>query len=158
MNDSDIFAVIFAGIWCLVGIVFTCVGWGLSRAFDRREERLRGRADGLVTEVVRRESGGAGSSSRTVNYYPIVDFSADGQPVSLEATSGGGRKRHYPGQLVQVLYDPDDPTCFRLEGDTTNRTLGRVFLAVGLGCIALGLIVGLAVHSCAAQLHFTRID
>ena len=61
--------------------------------------------------------------------------------------SGGGRKRYYEGQSVEVLYDPDDPTCFRLERDGTGRLIAGIMLAVGLGCIAIGLAAGGAIRA-----------
>ncbi len=144
MTDTGMFTLIFTGVWCLVGAVFLAVGFGLRRSFLRREERLRARAEGTVTEVVRRVN--SSSSGSSAAFYPIVDFDANGRRVSLECTDGGGRKTFFEGQTVGVLYDPDDPACFRLEGRETLNLLGRVFLGVGLACIAIGLIVGLGVN------------
>ena len=142
MNSASLFAVIFSGVWCLVGTVFLGVGIGLRRSALRREERLRARAEGTVTEVVRRVGG---SDRGSVTWYPIVDFNADGRRVSLECADGGGRKRFYEGQRVEVLYDPEDPACFRLEGNDPGRLTGNIFFGVGLGCIAIGLIAALLV-------------
>ena len=140
MNDSHLFTLIFTGTWCLVGAVFLCVGIGLRRSFLKKEERQRARASGTVEEIVRRRSGDSSS------FYPIVSFDYDGRKVSLESNSGGGRKKYYEGQNVEVLYDPEDPTCFRIEGDDTARVLGTVFTAIGLGCIAIGAIAAVLVN------------
>lgn len=153
MADGALFTLIFTGVWCLVGLVFIGVGIGLRRSFYRREERLRARAPGTVTEVVRRVSHSRDGGS--VSWYPIVDFEAEGQRISLEWDEGGGRKRFYEGQAVEVLYDPDDPSCFRLEGHGATRLLGNVFLAVGLGCVAIGVVAALIVNGFPAQ-QFTR--
>ncbi|MBQ8110947.1 MAG: DUF3592 domain-containing protein [Clostridia bacterium] len=142
MTHSGLFTLIFTGVWCLVGVVFLAVGIGLRRRFFRMEERLRARSEGTVAEVVRRVNQGARGDS--VGWYPIVEFMADGHKISLESASGG-RKRFYEGQKVQVLYDPDDPTCFRLESDNTLRLMGGIFLAVGLGCVTIGVAVALLV-------------
>ena len=144
MTKAGMFSLIFTSVWCLVGVSFLAVGFGLRRSFLRREERLRARAEGTVTEVVRRVT--HSSSGANVAFHPIVDFDADGRHVSLECTDGGGRKTFFEGQTVGVLYDPDDPACFRLEGRETLNLLGKVFLGVGLGCVAIGLIVGLGVN------------
>ena len=149
MNDLDLFIILFSGIWCLVGGVFLAVGIGLRRSFVRREERLRTRATGTITEVVRRVS--HGSDGESVSWYPIVEFTADGRRVSLESDEGGGRKRFYEGQSVEVLYDPDDPTCFRLEGRSIVSLLGRIFLAVGICCIAIGLIAALVAKAVGSR-------
>ena len=143
MSDSGMFTLIFTGIWCLVGVIFLCVGIGLRRGFLKKEERLRARASGTVAEVVRRTH--HSSDGDSVSWYPIVEFEAEGRRISLEYDEGGGRKTFYEGQGVEVLYDPDDPACFRLEGRSTTLMVGNIFLAVGLGCVAIGVIVGLVV-------------
>lgn len=140
MSNNDLFVLMFTGTWCLVGVIFLCVGIGLKAGFARREERLRARAAGTVTEIVRRTNGDSSA------FYPIVSFEYEGRTISLESRDGGGRKRHYEGQSVEVLYDPDDPTCFRLDGEGSTRLIGNIFLAVGLGCIAIGIIAGMLVH------------
>ncbi|MBQ3425448.1 MAG: DUF3592 domain-containing protein [Clostridia bacterium] len=143
MNERTLFILLFTGIWCLAGLVFLCVGIGFLRSARRREERQRARAEGVVIEVVRRVSHDRDGSS--VSFYPIVEFEADGRRISLESESGGGRKRFYEGQKVQVLYDPDDPACFDLEGYGSRRLLGRISLGSGLVCIAIGTIVALVI-------------
>ena len=145
MTDRGLFTLIFTGIWCLLGVIFLCVGLGLRRSFLRREERLRARAPGRVAEVVRRDS--RTSEGRSTAWYPIIEFEADGRTISLESGEGDGRKRFYEGQAVEVLYDPDDPSCFRLEGFETTNLVGKIFTAIGLASIVIGVGVGLIVNS-----------
>lgn len=145
MFDRGLFTLIFTGVWCLVGVIFLVVGFCLRRGCLRREERLRARATGTIAEVVRRVS--HSSDGASASWYPIVEFEADGRTVSLESSDGGGRKRFYEGQSVEVLYDPDDPACFRIEGFDTLRLASRVFLGVGLGCVAIGLIAALIANT-----------
>ena len=68
MNDTTLFIVMFTGIWCFVGLIFLIIGIAFKRSFERREERLRGHAEGTVTEVVRRRS------RDTSSFYPIDSF------------------------------------------------------------------------------------
>ncbi len=154
MSDSSLFILIFSGTWGLLGVIFLIVGFGLRRSFLRKEERLRARATGTVTEVVRRVS--HSSDGTSPSWYPVVDFEADGRKISLESSDGGGRKRFYEGQRVEVLYDPDDPTCFRLEGVATANRVGKIFLGVGLACIAIGLIAALIVSRNPSRIHIER--
>ena len=137
MRDTTLFIVMFTGIWCFVGLIFLIIGIAFRRSYARREERLRGYADGTVTEVVRRKS------RDTSYFYPIVSFEYEGRTISLESNVGGGQKKYYEGQKVDVLFDPDDPSVFRLGNDTGTRLLGNIFLAVGLGCIAISIVAGL---------------
>lgn len=140
MSDTAMFTLIFTGTWCLVGLIFLCVGLAMRKSALNREERLRARTSGTIIEVVRHgRANGAG-------WFPIVEFEADGKRISLESRDGGGAKRFYEGQAVEVLYDPDDPACFQLEGMNTVRLVGTIFTWVGLGSIAVGLIVALIVN------------
>lgn len=141
MYDLDLFIIMFTGIWCLVGGVFLAVGFGLRRSLLRRDERQRARSTGRIAEVVRRVS--RGSDGESVSWHPVVEFEADGRRISLESDEGGGRKRFYEGQPVEVLYDPDDPSSFHLEGRSIGALMSRIFLAVGFGCIVIGLIAAL---------------
>ena len=154
MTDTGVFTLVFTGIWCLVGAIFVAVALALRRALLRREERLRARTSGTVTEVVRRYSHSDGGD--TPAWYPIVEFEADGRRISLESSDGGGRKRFYEGQRVEVLYDPDDPSCFQLEGFSSIGLLSRIFLGVGLASIAIGIIVGLLVNFLSIPIKHMR--
>ena len=147
MTDTGLFTLIFTGVWCLVGAIFLAVGFGLRAAFRRREERMRARATGTVTEVVRR------ASNDSATFYPIVEFEADGRRISLESSDGGGRKRFYEGQSVEVLYDPDDPSQFMLDGFSTQALVGKIFLIIGLVSVAVGAIVGVAVNMFSGSIH-----
>lgn len=144
MSGSNLFLIIFTGVWCLVGVIFLGVGFGLYRGAKRRNERLRARAEGTITEVVRRTH--HASDGGSVSWYPIVAFEVDGRTISLESEDGGGRKRFYEGQRVGVLYDPDDPTCFRLEGRDALALVGKIFLGVGALCVAIGIDAVLVVR------------
>lgn len=137
MSGETLFLIIFTGVWCLVGVIFLGVGLGLYRGAKRREERLRARTDGVIVEVARHVRGS--SDSRSVSWHPIVEFEVDGHTVSLESEGGDWRKRFYEGQHVGVLYDPDDPSCFRLEGRDIQAFVGKIFLGVGALCVAIGV-------------------
>ena len=151
MFDKSLFILIFTGIWYLVGAVFLAVGFGLRRASLRREERLRARTDGTIAEVVRHER--HTSNGRSVSWYPIVEFEVDGHRISLESSDGSGRKAFYEGQRVEVLYDPDDPACFRLAGRNAGLLAGNIFIAVGLGCMAIGIVAAVIVSALPIDPH-----
>lgn len=142
MSDMRVFFAIFCGVWAIIGVVFLAVGLGLRRSWTHREDHLRGRTEGTVLEVIRHES--HSSDGTSVSWRPLVEFDCDGRRISLETKESVSRKKYYEGQRVMVLYDPDDPSAFRIEGDTSGRTGYRVFIAVGLGCMAIAL-VGVAV-------------
>ena len=138
MSDAGMFFAIFCGVWFVIGVVFLAVGLGLRRSWTHREDNLRGRAEGTVLEVIRHES--HTSDGTSVSWCPLVEFDFEGRRISLETKESVSRKKYYEGQRVNVLYDPDDPSAFRIEGETGGRTVYRVFTAVGAGCLAMALI------------------
>ena len=137
MFDAALFAIIFSGIWTLVGSVFLAIGLGMRRHWQAREERLRGQADATVLEVIRhthQSSGGSGTS-----WNPLVEFDYEGRKISLEADEGVSRKKYYEGQRVRILYDPDDPATFCIEGESGTRVIHVIFTVVGMVCLLVAL-------------------
>ena len=149
MSDQGLFVVFFSGTWGLVGAIFLAVGIALRRSALRKAERRRARASGTVVEVARHVS--HSDSSTSVSWNPVVEFEYEGRRVTLESEDGVSRRKYYEGQSVEVLYDPDDPSCFGIEGNDSQRLLYRVMLGVGAGCFAVGaiaaaLVLGLRPH------------
>lgn len=138
MSDPGLFVAFFSGTWCLVGAVFLAVGVALRRSALRKAERRRARAPGTVVEMARHVSHGNGGTS--VSWNPVVEFEYEGRKVTLESEDSVSRRKYYEGQSVEVLYDPDDPSCFGIEGNESQRLLYRIMLGVGAGCIAVGAI------------------
>lgn len=145
MSGTGLFVAIFSGTWALVGAVFLAVGIGMGRAWRRKQERLRAQADGVVLEVIRH----AGCDS--VSWRPLVEFDCEGRRISLEGDAVS-RKRYYEGQPVRVRYDPDDPSCFSIEGENGGARIGRVFTAVGAACVAVAVIAALLAQGASPKL------
>ena len=144
------FIILFTGIWCLIGAIFLAIGIGMNRSQRRREERLRDRADGVVLEMIRHTESRHDGTTAT-GWNPLVEFEYEGRRISLEGEPVS-RKQYYEGQRVQVRYDPDDPSCFSIGSNGVLGLLGRIFTAVGVGCIVIGLAAAVVVHWSAARL------
>ena len=54
---------------------------------------------------------------------------------------------------MEVLYDPDDPSQFMLDGFSSQALVGKIFLIIGLVSVAVGVIVGLAVNMIPGGIH-----
>ena len=137
MGDTLIFVILFTGTWWLIGVIFLVIGLAMRGSWRRREETLRAETEGVVLEVVRHKTGTGKNSS--VSWRPLVEFDYEGRRISLEADSVAF-KRYYEGQPVKVLYDPGDPTRFRIAGERGDQTAHRALIAVGAGCLAIGLV------------------
>ena len=80
---------------------------------------------------------------------PVVKFTtADGREVEAETGGGTNIKRHQPGQPIEVVYDPANPSDVRVPGSGVGFihgafvALGTVFAVIGLGIIAIAVAVG----------------
>jgi hypothetical protein len=76
--------------------------------------------------------------------YPVVRFSLpDGRTFEVESQWGARPAPAREGETVQVLYDPADPTRARLAKSMgASGFLWAIFLVAGLGCTALGVVLG----------------
>ena len=137
MDFDKAFLFAFSGTWIIVGIVFLAVGIGIGRALRRKEERQRANAEGVVLEMLRHTSHSRNGES--VSWRPLVEFDYEGRRISLEGDTVS-RKKYYEGQRVQLYYDPDDPACFRIEGEGGERIVSRVFTVVGAVCLGIGIV------------------
>jgi len=128
-----LFKYLFCGIWALLGIIFSVIGFFLRRHALRVEERCTRRAEATVIEVIRHRHHSQHGSS--YSWHPLVEFDYEGRKVQLESSSGAGRKKYYEGQVLNIFHDPDDPSVFFVEGNRPDKIVGTVFKWVGLGMV-----------------------
>ena len=137
MSGTMVFVSIFSGVWGLIGAIFLAIGLGMGRSWRRREERLRASADATVVEVVRHTH--HSSDGNSTSWNPLVEFDYEGRRIALEAQDSVSRKKYYEGQRVRILYDPDDPATFRIEGESGTRVIHVIFTVVGAVCLLVAL-------------------
>ena len=137
MSGTMVFVSIFSGVWGLIGAIFLAIGLGMGRSWRRREERLRASADATVVEVVRHTH--HSSDGNSTSWNPLVEFDYEGRRIALEAQDSVSRKKYYEGQRVRILYDPDDPATFRIEGESGTRVIHVIFTVVGVVCLLVAL-------------------
>lgn len=124
MTSTQLAPLLAGGIGALLGLVFIAIGW-------LRGRMVRGwtRTTGMI---VNRD----GSTTGMPALYPTFQWrDQQGQEhrhTSIVRASLGPR----PGKLVEVLYDPDEPSRGVINSAVQS---GRIFLVIG------GLIAGLAI-------------
>lgn len=142
MPDLRVFLLIPVAFVAL-GLLFVWIGLRNRRAVRAFKARAL-RSSGVVTELRRRyhrSSSGDGPDSPV--FHPVVRFGLpDGREVEAESRSGSNPAPAKAGATVEVLYDPEDPTSFRVEGFWADGTLVNVGLAIfGLVFAGIGLSI-----------------
>jgi len=127
MTSAQLAPLLAGGIGVLLGLVFITIGW------------LRGRMVRGWTSTTGMIVNRDGSTTGLPALYPTFQWrdqhGEDHRHTSIVRATLGPK----PGKLVQVLYDPDDPSRGIINSAVQS---GRIFLV--LGSIIAGLAVALA--------------
>ena len=112
--------------WVILGIGGLIVAGGLLLTLGNLRHVLYGdRADGVVVDIVREGS----------MYAPVVRFRLPNGELQEVTDLGSGAPDFSRGDLVGVLYMPEDPRDFRL--DTFDRLWLVPIITLGFGCFWL---------------------
>jgi hypothetical protein len=131
------FAGIVAGpIFSIIGVVMAFFGWrdyAATRTFLAGAEH----ANGSVVELVQRTSTDSDGNTNTY-YYPVVEFTtAGGQAVRYQSSTGSSRTSQQVGDVVDMVYAPENPQNARI-----NTFMDIWFLPAML--LGMGVIFALA--------------
>lgn len=140
MPDLRLFLLIPVG-FVAMGLFFAWLGLRSRRAIKSFKARAQ-RTNGEVTELRRHYSRSSTSDGADGPvFHPVVRFALpDGREVEAESLSGSNPAPAKVGATVEVLYDPADPTRFRLEGFWVDGTVVHViFVVLGLSFAGIGL-------------------
>lgn len=149
MSDRDLFVLIFTGVFCLLGIVFAAIGFGMRQSRERKRLRCSRTATGRVTEHIRRHRTHTGSGrSSAPSWHAVYEFTADGELQRKESVMGYPSPRPALEEQVTVCYNPHKPLdCYIEEETGMFQLLYRVFLSVGVLLFVVGAVVGLVVSA-----------
>lgn len=137
MQNMNLFAIIFSGVWGLLGVIFFLVGFFIRRSDVRQKIICSKRTEAIVREVIRHHRDQSGNCS---SWHPLVEFDYEGKTISLESPRGADRKKFYEGQLLNIWHDPNDPANFYIEGESALKMISLIFMIVGLAAILVAII------------------
>ena len=128
-------------LFTVVGVVVLTYARRNARALrDLRRRGLPARAtvDRLVTYTPRSSPFVSDGGDRAPAYTVVVSFTtADGRLISgAKAMYGAGKAAARPGQPVDIIYDPIEPTRLTVARGSSS---GQGFVA-GMSCLGAGLI------------------
>ena len=66
-------------------------------------------------------------------YYPIFQYEANGNTYVKKFTSGSNRRFTYPiNSTVTIMYDPNNPDSFYVQGNNSGFILGIIFIVISI--------------------------
>ncbi len=129
-----------SAISCLISI--GCLIGGISALVTRRRQRATfmpatGTVIGLQRQIINPGSSGV--------YCPTVEFATpSGEMIRFESSFGTMPASHKVGQLVKVLYDPNNPGKAEIDSGLTNWLVPGCLLVFALGaCFFSFMFLGL---------------
>src|SRR4051812_21335909 len=127
----------------VIGLAVAVAGLRLlwmTAAFFRRAQR----SSGVVTRLERNVTRSSARTPRNnVTYYAFVRFTTmEGREVEAKAPIASQPPPAQPGEVVDIFYDPADPSVIRIDS-LVNRgyLLAGIATGFGLAFAAVGLVV-----------------
>ncbi len=136
----------------LIGVLFFAVGIFLIIRTVHNSTHLTAETTAVITDVKMEESTRYDSNKSKalieINgkeqktdkfYYPVAEYTVDGQTYSAEGTSGSSDPNKYKvGDSLKIKYNPDNPAQADLTGGSAK---GGIIPAIA--CIIAGLLAGI---------------
>lgn len=129
----------------IIGMVFSPLGlllvaiavfiWIRTRAFMSTAQEVKGTVTGLISS--------SGSEGGTV-YAPVFKFTTiQGQVVEVAEKTYSNPPEFQTGQVVDILYDPQDPGRARVKKWSTLYFTPLLLAGIGItfGCIGMVLLI-----------------
>lgn len=141
MDGKTLFLIILVSIFCGLGIIFLFVSY-LIRHFS---QKIKEKCTSVATATIVCINGYYGGKGHT-SYHPVVRYmTSSGEDVTAEYKFGTNISKDAIGKSISIHYDPHDTKTFYIDDNKTGIIVAKIFILVGAGLIAIGLIVGILV-------------
>ena len=131
-------------LWSMPGWLMLGLGRLSRRSWRKKAERERARAMGTIVENVPREE--LRKDRKTTAWYPVVRFDVDGRELRQKCEYAAGQGVHPVGQVLEVLYDPDDPSHFHFDADPADQ-MGLPAIRIGVIWIVVATVATLILYA-----------
>ena len=125
--------------YLLVGIVIVLLGFLSIRKGSQKKNRCTASASAVIVEVqAEKDEAGSENTHKKYTYTPIYEFTVNGNTIRK---SGGiyshNKKEYHVGDTSTVMYNPDKPEEFLVNGKSSGKGFGIALLLFGLVIIAI---------------------
>lgn len=134
------------GLFVIVGIIFFIVGMILSSNAKRKFKVCTAITSAKVLKNVKeRYSHNVSDPYYDYLIHPVFEYYVGEERFEREYTIGTSKVKYQDGSSINILYNPNKPTMFYVEGDKTQSILGKVFKIAGIVCIFTAIVSGILV-------------
>jgi hypothetical protein len=124
----------------ILGIPFFIIGLYILIRGAKLRKTCTARTSGTVDryeETVRYKTDDHNHINKEVSQWPYFRYTANGTEHILKSTTGGNPSKMPVGSSVTVLFNPQNPESFYVEGHDKDSLFGGLFMAIGaFTCIA----------------------
>ena len=128
------------GIFFFIGIIFSCIAFGMGRARSKKKNLCTALTVGKVVDirrVVSHDSDGSGSAT----WHPTFEYYVNGHTIIKNSSFGSTKSAFYIDQPVTIHYNPSNPDMYYVEEERVSLLLIRIFGGVGILLIVLAIAI-----------------
>ena len=129
-----IFPIIFGGVG-LIMLIVTFFIITSEEEFMKNAQVTEGKVVQLILRKSHTHSQDAGS------YYPVVEFSYNGQTTAFQSTVGSSPASYTVGETVQVYFDPSDLKSAQIKSFFSQWFLSCMIGGMGFLFFSIGVII-----------------
>ncbi len=123
----------------LVGVIFLAVGIFM---FFRNQYLVKNCTEEVVATVVNmKEDISTDDDGARYLYYPIIEYRAGREKVSVQMDSGSNPPAYSIGDTVTILYNPNKVKEFIVKGEQTTSIFSIVFMILGVCVTGYGTFI-----------------
>lgn len=122
----------------LLSIVFIGLGIFVLVRGNALAKRCTVDVVGTVVDITREETTDSdGFTEHT--YYPIIEYQAGDEKVTVKGTNGSNPSKYQEGDKIDLLYNPDNVKEYIEKGDNSSNIIGIILIVVGILVFFMGI-------------------
>lgn len=121
----------------LVGIIFVAVG--IFIYFKNQYLVKNCTMETVATVVNMKEDLTTDDDTTRYIYYPIIEYKASGEKVTVQMDNGSNPPSYSIGDTVTILYNPNKVKEFIVKGENSSSIFSIVFIVIGVCVTGYGI-------------------
>lgn len=126
----------------LFGILFVAIGVFLLAKENDIAKKCTEPILGTVVKIEESESYDSESGEYTYTYYPVIQYETKEKTVIKKYNFGTSRSKYSIGDKVNILYNPNNVEEYTIEGDSSLKLFGIIFIVAGVLVTVFGIFKG----------------